>query len=544
MSCQASQGPKRTVAFVGEQARSVSTRSQRIRRLSSVAKGGRLCASLLLLTALCSFPAPARACDQLAARSSLWVRLTSPVSSFTAERGTLVRGFLLESPLCDGVPVFPTKTPVEGRVLSVHRVGLGFWRETAALEIVFLRLLPPDAGPIEINGRVELVDNAREAVKNGVIRGIRSTDTPQGMISSRLKHLPSFHLYPDPYLLGFKVLFPIFPEPEINLEAGTDIEVELAGSAKLPDDLAPISPVPSIGHDAELEQDLTDLPERTLTKKGKEADVINVVFAGSREDLEGAFKAAGWHQSGPTSTRSVTRDFYSFLSRTSYSTAPMSTQLLEGRKADLALEKVFQSHEKRNHLRIWSLDHTWESLPLWASAAVRETGATLSLRHKGFIHHVSEDLDEEQEAVVRDLVVTGCVDSVGMMARPVEHVLRNATGEYFRTNGSLAVIRLQPCDSHNELATSSNIKNGSWAYRYLRRQILTVRSDLVRSNCIYAMFELARFTTGAVRKKYLRRRVSAAVRDGDKTFGKYDGMGRSLFDRYNSDVYQYPLNSK
>ncbi len=458
-----------------------------------------------------------------------------------------MRGFLLESPRCDGVPVFPTKTPVEGRVVSVHRVGLGFWRETAALEIAFVRLLPTDVDPIEIDGRVKLVDNAREAVKNGVIQGIRSTDTPQGMISSRLKHLPSFHLYPDPYLLGFKLLFPIFPEPEINLEAGTDIEVELARSTNLPYNLPPVPRIPLIADDRELDDGLTDLPERTLTKKGKEADVINIVFAGSREDLEEAFTAAGWHQSQPTSTRSVTRDFYSFLSRTSYSTAPMSTQLLEGRKPDLALEKVFQSHEKRNHLRIWSLDNRWDGLALWASAAVRETGATLSLRHRSFIHHVSENLDEEPETILRDLAVAGCVDSVGMMARPLEHVLRNATGEYFRTDGSLAVIRLKPCDSgQSELATSSNVKNGSWAYRYLRRQILTVRSDLVRSNCIYGTFELARAATGAVRKKHSHRAVATTLRqEVDATPGKYAGNAdRNLSDRDNFDLYQYPLNSK
>jgi hypothetical protein len=428
---------------------------------------------------------------------------------------------LLESPQCDAAPILPTKTPVEGRVLSVHRVGLGFRHETAALEIAFLRLLPTSADPIEINARVKLVDNARETVRNGVIQGIRSTDTPQGIISSRLKHLPSFHLYPDPYLLGFKLLFPIFPEPEINLEVGTDIEVELAGTAKLPYDLAPVPQIPSIEHETELERRLTDLPERTLTKQGKKADVINIVFVGSRDDLEGAFTVAGWHQSGPTSTRSVTRQFYSFLSRTSYPTAPMSTQLLEGRKPDLALEKVFQSHEKRNHLRIWSLENTWEGLPLWASAAVRETGATLSLRHRGFIHHVSEDLDEEQETIVRELAVAGCVDSVGMMGRPLEHVLRNANGEYFRTDGSLAVIHVKPCDSGaQEVGSPSNVKNGSWAYRYLRRQVLTVRSDLVRSNCIYGLFELARSAT-ALRKKHSHPAVTVAFpQAGGGTHGK------------------------
>jgi hypothetical protein len=486
---------------------------------------GGLHAGLLLLFTLRTTAVPAVACDRLAAGSSFWIRLSASVSSFTAKPGTQVRGFLLDSPECDGLPIFSTKIPIEGRVVSVHRVGLGLWHETAALEIEFLRLVPANHAPIEIDGRVKLVDNARETVRNGVIHGIRSTDTPQGMISSRLKYLPSFRLYPDPYLLGYKMLFPIFPEPEINLVPGTDVQVELAGAASLPSDLPQVSQIPKLEDGDELAGSLGDLPQRTLTNKGKAADVVNIVFAGSREDLQEAFRVAGWQQSKAASAHTVMHQFYAYLSKSSYATAPMSTQFLEGRKPDLTLEKVFQSHEKRNHLRIWRLEGTWEGMPLWASAAVRETGATLSIVHKGFIHHVSEDLDEEQDTIVRDLAIGDCVDSVGTIARPgVDHILRNATGEYFRTDGSLRVIRVKACASDPVEGDADNMKQfkpGSWRYRYLRRQILTVRSDLLRANCIYGLFDLTRTAVGVVRQNYSHRAVAAEFRqEGGVTRGK------------------------
>jgi len=394
-------------------------------------------------------------------------------------------------------------------------VGLGLVHETASLEISFSRISPSEGVPIEIKGRVKIVDNARETVRNGVIHGIRSTDTPQGMISSRLKYLPSLHLYPDPYLLGYKMLFPIFPDPEIHLQPGTDVQVELTQAAILPSDLPEVPRIPALEVNEELAHNLTELPERTQTKKGKEADVVNIVFAGTRADLEQAFKTAGWHSSKATSKTTVMRGFYSYLSKSSYPTAPMSTQLMNGHKADLTLEDTFQSHEKRNHLRIWALEHTWEGLPLWASAAVRETGATLSIQHHGFIHHVSEDLDEEQEAIVRDLDIAGCVDSVGLLQRPeMEHIVQNATGEYFRTNGSLEIIRLKPCssDSGEAGAGQKPSKDGSWAYRYLRKEILTVRSDLFRANCIYVLFDLSRKTVGMVRQRNARREIGQEFR--------------------------------
>jgi LssY-like putative type I secretion system component LssY len=475
---------------------------------------------LVAILSLCTAATPAKACDQLAAGALFWVRLTATLSSYTAKPGMPVHGFLLKSPECDSVPILSAKVPVEGRVLSVHRVGLGLWHETAALEIAFTRFVPQRSTPIEINGRVRLIDNARETVRKGVIRGIRSTDTPQGRITSRLKDLPSFHLYPDPFLLGYKMLFPIFPEPEINLPPGTDMEVELTRTADLPDDLPAVSPIPAMNQSSELTVRLTALPTRTYTKKGKEADVVNVAFLGSRHDLEQAFQAAGWQQSEPVSTHAVVHGMYAFLAKTNFSTAPMSLQLLEGRKPDLTLEKALQTSEKRNHLRIWQVDSS-DGTPLWIGAAVHETGATLSIRQKGFIHHVSEDLGEEQQALLRDLFVAGCVDAAGSVARPgMDHIVPNATGEFFRTDGSVEVIRLKPCTPDPAELTRANappFKAGSRAFRYARREILTVRSDLWRANCIYSAFDLTRMTVAAFRRNTSQRVIeeryeSAAAR--------------------------------
>jgi hypothetical protein len=473
----------------------------------------------LFIVLLCVFFASsgwARACNELEVGASFWVRLTTPISSYTAKPGSPVRGFLLESPECDDAPVFAMKVPVEGQVVSAHRVGLGLWHETAGLEIEFLRIIPEGVAPVPIRARVTLVDNARENVKNGVIHGIRSTDTPQGRISSRLKYLPSLHLYPDPFLLGFKMLFPVFPEPEIQLAAGTDLQAELTQPVELPADLAPVPPVPPLDHERELARDLSGLPDRTFTGKGKEADVINIVFAGSPDELEQAFQAAGWRRSEKVSRRAVMRQFYAFLAKTNYATAPMSNQYLDGQRADLTLEKTFDSYGKRNHLRIWKLEQTWEGEPLWASAAVRETGATLSVRQKGFMHHVSGDLNEEQRVILRDLRAAGCVDAAGSMARPeMDRLLENATGEYFYTDGTLAIIRLKACDSASQQAEFSHTspkKPGSRIFRYARRQILTVRSDLWRANCIYTLYDLTQMTVKAVRQTSSHRAEAEAFR--------------------------------
>jgi hypothetical protein len=460
------------------------------------------------------------ACTDIAAGTRFWVRLTAPISSYNAKRGMVVHGFLLESPACQDSAVFPIRIPIEGRVVSSHRVGLGLWHETATLELEFTRILVPDLPPVEIAARVAQVDNAREEVKNGIIHGVRSTDTPQGTISSRLKYMPNLHLYPDPFLLGYKLAFPIFPEPEIYLGAGTDLEVELTEPAALPADLA-LAPSVPLNNQQQIVDDLAGLPERTFTRKGKPADVVNMIFVGSRSQLEQAFAATEWKQSDHVSRRTVRHSLYAFLAKTSYPTAPMSAQLLENRSPEMTLEKTFDSYEKRDHLRIWSLPAGNDGVQLWASAAVRETGATLSVRHRGFMHHVSPSLEEEQHIVVRDLLAADCVDSQGAISRPeMEHVLINATGEIFRTDGTLTVVRLKACASQPQaLAVNDNhsFRPGSKIFRYVRKEILTLRSDLWRANIIYGAFDLTRITARAWHQNSLHRAELESFRQSNQT---------------------------
>jgi hypothetical protein len=107
------------------------------------------------------------------------------------------------------------------------------------------------------------------------------------------------------------------------------------------------------------------------------------------------------------------------------------------------------------------------------------------------------------------------VEGVGSVARPaMDHVLRNATGEFFHTDGLLLVVQLKPCvfDSKGSGAVvPPSSKHGSRAFRYLRREVLTVRSDLLRANCIYALFDLSRMTLGALRRNSSHRTAEGEV---------------------------------
>src|SRR5690348_7301810 len=65
-----------------------------------------------------AFARPVRAnCENIPAGKSFWVRLLDPVASYSSKPGTFVRAILIQSPDCDGAPVFPAGLEVDGEVV-------------------------------------------------------------------------------------------------------------------------------------------------------------------------------------------------------------------------------------------------------------------------------------------------------------------------------------------------------------------------------------------------------------------------------------------
>ena len=128
----------------------------------------------------------------------------------------------------------------------------------------------------------------------------------------------------------------------------------------------------------------------------------------------------------------------------------------------------------------------------------------LSLKYKGFVHHISPDIDNERSTVIRDLNFAGCVKSVTYVQRPrIATITQNAVGDTVRTDGSIAVVQLKECTPVNsELsagAGNASFKPGNHAFRYIRREILTFRNDIWRANIVYGIYDLGRMAIAAMR---------------------------------------------
>lgn len=470
-------------------------------------RGSSAAVLLALVLSLCAASQAFANCEKIPAGKSFWVRLIDPVASYSSKPGTNVRAILIQSPECDLAPVFPAGLEVAGQVSSVRKVGMGFIHDTASLEIQFDRIITTSGAVLPIASQVVEVDNAREAVRNGVIRGIRATNTPQGRITSRLIHMPTFNPYTDVGLIVYRALT-VLPEPEIYLPPGTDLRLRLNVPLYVGDQ--PEMPRASFEMDeyerGDVEMLLEHSSDRTTTRVGKDADLVNILFVGSNEQIEEAFTAAGWLGADPNSKHAVFKQFTAFLTLSNYPNMPISRQLLNGQLQDATWQKSFNAYGKREHLRLWSQTRTVQNKPAWLGAYTRETSAALSLKYHSFIHHIDRNLDDGVNMLVRDLTLTGCVESVRQLPRPdLARILVNSTGDEMKTDGMLTVVHLKDCKEPSIQYTRGNplipIHPKSRIARYLRSQILVYKSDVIRGNCIYSAFDLTRMSVRSFRHR-------------------------------------------
>ena len=476
-----------------------------------------------------SFARASFGCDQLPAGQSLWIRLAAPISTYTAKVGDPVHAVLTQDLVCGDEIVLPMDTPIEGVVRSKRKVGWGIRHETAALELEFHQAILKPRETVLFIARVEEVENAREQVRNGVIQGIRSSDTFQGTINSRLIHLPTWNPYSDAGLIAYKAIFPIFPEPEIYYPAGTDLRVQTTTEIAFPAEAASALHEPDPAAQAEsdqLDQLVEQLPWRVTTTRNVNADLLNIVFRGTQDQVKSAFSEAGWHKADPASKGTWLKNMYALLNNSGYAQQPMMTFFLNGKPEDMNWQKNLNSYGRRDHLRIWQWPSEGTTDSVWVSSSTHDTDAVLAVKYKGFVHHITADIDDERSKVIRDLNFAGCVKSVSYVSRPeIPTTTRNATGDVIHTDGSVAVVILQDCHPA-EPELDSNLHGGSFkpgnhAFRYIRKQILTFRNDIWRANIIYGAYDVGRMTVVALRRKnrdaVIRNTAFADSRTASKT---------------------------
>jgi len=185
----------------------------------------------------------------------------------------------------------------------------------------------------------------------------------------------------------------------------------------------------------------------TTTALGLPGDALNVGLEGSRDEVLCAMRAAGWRPADPITWRSSLRIADSVLLRRAYPTAPISDLFYDGRRQDLAFEKVAGiSPKERHHVRFWLVLAQGDSgEPLWLGSATFDRSVGVS-RYTGQVtHHIAPDIDAERDLLAHDLAAAGMVEASYSVSGVGPTVFaRNGGGDPYFTDGEISVSRLSP----------------------------------------------------------------------------------------------------
>jgi LssY C-terminus len=300
---------------------------------------------------------------------------------------------------------------------------------------------------LKLAARVASVENARESVdEQGQITGIVASETISGRLDAGLNKLAERSSGFADILNTVKKAVLKEPESDITYDAGVEMALTLTAPLDLkaasgPGPAAKLKPIPG-------ENSLIDLvarqPFQTVAQKPpKPSDITNIMLVGTLEEVQQAFKDAGWSNAGALTTEAKLETFRAIAEQRGYKEAPVSILLLEGRPPDLVFEKINNTFARRHHLRVWKRPETFEGKPVWVVAATHDTGIDFSEQNRTFIHKIDSQIDGERAKVVNDLLFTGRVRSVALVDRPaVPQHGQNATGDSVETDGKMAILVL------------------------------------------------------------------------------------------------------
>ena len=452
---------------------------------------------------------------QAAAGTPLHVRLTSPVGTYASKAGMALSAVLIAPVMAAGDTLIPAGSRLAGTVTRVSRVGLGIVHETASLGLEFSQVTLPDGSTLDLSTRIRQVDNGRERIaRDGSILGARSTNSIAYRASGYIRTVLGWEVHAQLAIWAVKLLLVQVPEPEIYYPAGSELTLALTEPVFADRQPEPIDSTELTWKErGDLDRVIADIPDRAYARgsshgPARPSDLINMMFIGSREELAASFAAAGWSETKAPSVRSTILNMRAISEFRGDAAPPMSILLVNDAPPDFALQKGLNDVSKRHHIRIWKQPDTLDGQEIWIGAATRDINyAYLRPGHALMTHQIESDIDNERDKIAHDIQFTSCAEAVDWWDRPGFPLFsHNATGDLMSTDGRLAVVRLNACASPHVAADDPNapqlLAHGGKFQRFVRREILSVRSDLYRHNVYFRSYEGARWMVTAIRKRH------------------------------------------
>jgi hypothetical protein len=444
-----------------------------------------------------SFPLWAQ---ELPAGTTLAARLSTPTGSRLSHAGDQVEGRTIAPVGFRGQILVPQRSRLLGSVESVERFGLGLKQTTARIHYQFHALRLPNGDTIPIQTELLEVQTAKERVDvDGTVHGIH----PAASLSSGLAlfTVPLLYLAPTAGVLVWGIKSTVAPSanPEIYFPPGTELILRLSAPIQVCSSASGPAGITSFSPDEvrELRHLLNGSAQRARLGTHP-SDLVNLLFLGSRGELDRAFHAAGWSRGERKSPMSLYRMYHALTRRIGYKRAPMNTLTLNGVPSDFVYQKNLDTVQKRHHVRLWKEPGRAD---VWLGAAAEDIAFRFELMH--WTHSTASKIDNERAKVVNDLAFTGCLDAAGLVPRDSRALLQDLKGERsILTDTDIAVVRLNSCGNPKAMP-GVDVTSGVDPRGRLSRGWASLRNDL-RLNIFFTTYNTLTLLTERRASKRLR----------------------------------------
>jgi hypothetical protein len=398
--------------------------------------------------ALCSLLAFPALAASVPSGTELQLRLTSEVSS-DQPSGTPFTAVVIAPVLVNGVALIAMGTQVNGITADAHAnqaAANGASEVPATLRLQVSSLQDTPGHATAIAATLEGVDNARESVDTaGLITGITASRTFTALADAGINKLEAKSSGFGGVLAEIKKSIVKPADPAIDYKAGVEFTIKLTQAL----DWTPAIPAavpPPITPAAAIAGIAAQLPFRTVAlKPPSPSDLVNLLFIGSRDQIESAFKAAGWFASDPLGRVSTFHTAQAIIQNDGYNEAPMSILTLDGRPPDMTFEKQNNTFASRHHIRIWQVQALFAGQPVFVAAATHDIKIYFSQASNSITHGIDPNIDRERAKVTNDLLFTGRIQAVSLIARSnIPKDISNATGDRLETDNQIAALQFKP----------------------------------------------------------------------------------------------------
>lgn len=382
---------------------------------------------------------------QIPAGAELSIRLTDKAAS-DKPLPQLVHALLIAPVIADGKIALPAGARLTG---AVKQAKAATDKDPAQLQMVFTEITDGKARAA-ITAVMSGLENARESIDDkGLITGITPNDTFSARIDQGISKLQNSDRFAGlaSLIQGAKQALNVGDaDPNIDYDAGSEFTLKLTqpldwrGTDQGP--TAKLLPFPNQGQLYDL---VNRQPFRTMAQSpAKPSDMTNLMFLATEDELRAAFGKAGWSIPAQLNVASKLETARALIESRGYKEGPMSILYLDGAPPEFSYQKGNNTFAQRHHLRVFRRPGTFDGKPIWVASSTHDTGIDFSERDRTFIHKIDSDIDHERAKVVNDLLFTGMVQSIALVARDgIPQNATNATGDQITTDGSMAVLLFQ-----------------------------------------------------------------------------------------------------